>query len=236
MTSQISDIVKKQEKEAEERENLKCTVESLQQQVTDLERRLNESEQTTSSGGDHQVIFNELLPLVQESLAEKIEYNTAEVKTYNAQATAKANYCQSLINEIKSLEKDVMLYGYRPQPGDVSLEEDIQLHLFKNAMGIENLSCKATVIGAPRNDRPQAIRLSFVSLEARNAALGKASKLPRKVSLEKCMPRRYRNKNREFKSYAWQLKQVDKSLVTRIIFKGHKLTLEMKQKDLEETK
>ena len=50
------------------------------------------------------------------------------------------------------------------------------------------------------------------------------------------MPRRYRNKNREFKSYAWQLKQVDKSLVTRIIFKGHKLTLEMKQKDLEETK
>ena len=44
------------------------------------------------------------------------------------------------------------------------------------------------------------------------------------------MPRRYRQKNRDFKEYSWQLKEVAK-VKTKTVFKGHKLVLEMKQPD-----
>ena len=50
------------------------------------------------------------------------------------------------------------------------------------------------------------------------------------------MPRRYRPKNKDFQRQAWELKQVDNTLVTRTVFKGHKLVLEMKQKDQDNIK
>ena len=54
--------------------------------------------------------------------------------------------------------------------------------------------------------------------------------------MEKCLPRRYRAKNKEFRRQGWELKQADDSIVTRTVFKGHKLVLEMKQKDEEDKK
>ena len=235
LTGQISEIKVKQATETAERESLKNTVDNLQKQVNSLQQKLNEVESnaTSSLEGNTEGIVEALLPLVQDTLAEKIDYNTAEVKAFNNQA--KANYYQSLVNDIKSVEKDVMLYGFKPT-NRANLQEEIESVLFADIMELEGLSCEAVAIGVAREDRPQAVRLSFETVEARNTLLGRAFKLPRRISLEKCMPRRYRNKNKEFKRYAWQLKQVDTDLVTRIVFRGHKLILEMKQKDAGDSK
>ena len=78
--------------------------------------------------------------------------------------------------------------------------------------------------------------MSFKSVEDRNSVLRESRKLPRGVRVEKSMPRRYRPKNKEFNKHGWELKQVDDSLVTRTVFRGHKLVLEMKQKDEDDIK
>ena len=139
------------------------------------------------------------------------------------------------MNEIKSLEKEVMLYGFKSEEVN-DLTGEVLTKVFINILGLGNVNFKAMKLGVARDDRPQAIRISFASLEARNSVLSHAYKLPKTLTLEKCMPRRYRNKNKEFKRYGWELKQVDSSLTTRTVFKGHKLVLEMKQKDEGENK
>ena len=50
-----------------------------------------------------------------DQLSEQINSNTAKIKLFNQQA--KATYFQSLVNEIKSLEKDIMLYGFKIPEG-----------------------------------------------------------------------------------------------------------------------
>ena len=103
-------------------------------------------------------------------------------------------------------------------------------------MEINNTIFKAERFGSAVGDRAQPIRISFNSVEARNRVLGQAFKLPRALTIEKCMPKRYRPVNKEFRRLGWELKQVDKASVTRTVFKGNKLVLETKQKDEEDIK
>ena len=125
-----------------------------------------------------------------------------------------------------------MLYGFNAEvAGD--LNELLKTQVFNDILELSIDNFKATKVGLVRGDRPLPIRISFESVEDKNNVIGNAFKLPRGISLERCMPRRYRTKNREFRRYGWELKQADDSIVTRTIFKGHKLVLEMKQKDEE---
>ena len=173
------------------------------------------------------------MPLVTAQLSENINNNTAEVKAYNEQA--KATYFQSLVNEIKSLEKDVMLYGFRSE-GGTNISSEIEKKVFEEIMNINDINIRADKIGTLPSDRPQPLKISFSSVDQRNKVLGQAFRLPRALSIEKCIPRRYRPVNKEFRRLGWELKQVDKTLVTRTVFKGHKLVLEMKQKDEDDVK
>ena len=148
---------------------------------------------------------------------------------------AKATYFQALANDVKSLEKEVMLYGFRAQ-GNLNLAQEVVAKIFNDILGLNNIQIKAVLVGTARGDRPQPIKLSFFTLEGRNSVLSNAYKLSKPMSLEKCIPSRYRNKNKEFRRYGWELKQIDKTITTRTIFKGHKLVLEMKQKDVGDEK
>ena len=230
LSSKITDLQDKQEKETQNRQQLQTKVEGLEAEVKELREKLSQAASSSASAPD---IVNAILPLVTESLSEKINSNTAEVKAYNAQA--KATYFQSLANEIKSLEKEVMLYGFRAD-GNQDLAQEILNKVFNDILELNNILFKANHVGIARGDRPQPIRISFASTEGRNAALSKAFKLPKSMTFERCMPSRYRNKNKEFRRYGWEIKQVDKSVTTRTIFKGHKLVLEMKQKDEDDNR
>ena len=207
---------------------MQATVSTLEGKVSDMNDRID-----TATGPDTQAIVDSLLPLVTEALSDQINSNTAQVKAYNNQA--KATYFQSLVNEIKTFEKDMMLYGYKPDGGP-DLASEIKMKVFKDIMGIDIPQVKAEFVGNAIGDKPKAIRVSFMSADARNNVLREGYKLPRGTSVEKSMPRRYRPKNKDFKRFGWELKQVDTSLVTRTVFKGHKLVLEMKQKNEDDTK
>ena len=220
-SGQITDLQNKQNSETMARQALQTEVTTLQEKVSELSNQVG-----SSALPDTQSVVEAILPLVTEALSDLINGQTAEVKAYNAQAKA------TLVNEIKSYEKDLMLYGFKEE-NDVELYVDIKTRIFENIFDLCIDDFRAMKIGIARGDRPVPIRLTFQSVEDKNNVLGNAFKLPRGISIEKCMPRRYRNKNREFRRYGWELKQADETLITRTVFKGHRLVLEMKQKDEE---
>ena len=228
LSDQMTDLQNKQTQETLARQDLQSKVTSLQEQMGEMSDRIDQA-----AVPDTAVIVDTLLPLVTNALSDKINSNTAQVKAYNEQA--KATYFQSLVNEIKSLEKDMMLYGYKADGGpDIAAE--IKRKVFKDIMGLDIDHVQAEFVGNAIGDKPRAIKVSFKSVENRNSVLRESRKLPRGVRVEKSMPRRYRPKNKEFNKHGWELKQVDNSLVTRTVFRGHKLVLEMKQKDEDDIK
>ena len=228
LSEQMTDLQNKQTQETIARQSLQTTVTSLQEQVVELNDRIDQA-----AVPDTAALVDSLLPLVTNALSDKINSNTAQVKAYNEQA--KATYFQSLANEIKSVDKDIMLYGYKADGGpDIAAE--IKRKVFKDVMGLDIVQVKAEFVGNAIGDKPRAIKVSFQSVEDKNSVLREGRKLPRGVRVEKCMPRRYRPKNKDFQKLGWQIKQADNSLMTRTVFKGHKLVLEMKQKDEDDIK
>jgi hypothetical protein len=77
--------------------------------------------------------------------------------------------------------------------------------------------------------------VSFPSSETRNSVCKQEPKLPKDIKINKCLPVRYRQPSRDFREYSWQLKEAA-NVQTRVVFKGHKLVLEMRQPDDGEIK
>ena len=193
LSGQISDLQGKQRSETEARETLQTEVNTLKSHVDDLANKIGNENIVDTQG-----VVEAILPLVTEALSDTINGHTAEVKAYNSQA--KATYFQSLGNEIKIHEKDVMLYGFSVQEG-VDLHDEIKTNVFENMMDLGIDGFKAIKIGNARGDRPAPIRISFKSLEDKSDVIGNAFKLPRGILMEKCLPRRYgpKTKNLEDK-------------------------------------
>ena len=141
ISGQITDLQTRQEDETKARQ-------ALQTEVTDLQGKVNDLASKVENGvPDTKTLLDKLFPLVTEALSDKINSHTAEVKAYNSQA--KATYFQSLVNEIKSHEKDIMLYGFKEE-SSTELDLEIKTNVFENIMdlGIENF--KATRTGIAR--------------------------------------------------------------------------------------
>ena len=215
LSGQIADLRTKHDQEVNAREQLQDTVNTLKEQVVQLGDRVDKA-----PTHDPEEVARILLPQVKSALS-------AEIKTHENQV--KATYFQSLVNELKAHEKDMMIYGYKSEGGP-DLAGEIRKKLLKEVMELNIEHIKAIQVGSAVKDKPKPIRVSFQSAEIRNSVLVKGRKLPKEVRIEKCMPRRYRQKNRDFKEYSWQLKETT-NVMTRTVFKGHKLVLEMKQHD-----
>ena len=142
-----------------------------------------------------------------------------------------ATYYQSLVNDIKNHEKDLMIFGFKSD-GSPNLVAEIKNKLFKDKLEFEVDNFKAVQVGTEIGGKPKPIRVSLPTAEIRNALCKQAFKLPKGqgITIEKCLPQRYRQQNREFRQYGWQLREAA-NVQTRIVFKGHKLVLEMKEKD-----
>ena len=161
-----------------------------------------------------------------ETIDEKIEKAVARhMRSKDNQINA--TYYQSLVNDLKHHEKDLMIYGYKPDGGP-DLAAEIGQKLFKDKINLEISNLKAVQVGSETGGKLRAIRVSLPSNEIRDLVCKQSSKLPRGVNLEKCLPMRYRQPNREFRKYSWQLKEAA-NVYTRVVFKGHKLVLEMKE-------
>ena len=168
--------------------------------------------------------------VVEKTLDEKIEAAVARhMKSKDTHINA--TYYQSLVNNIKNHEKDLMIFGIKSD-GSPDLVSEIKNKLFKDKLEFELDNFKAVQVGTDIGGKPKPIRVSLPTAEIRNALCKQAFKLPKGqgITIEKCLPQRYRQQNREFRQYGWQLREAA-NVQTRIVFKGHKLVLEMKEKD-----
>ena len=225
LSHQMSEIKSRQDQESLARQDIETKVTGLQAQYGNVSDQLDRLA-TQPPVVDHAELARLLLPQVTADLS-------GQLKTHNHQA--KATYFQSLVNEIKEHETGMMIYGFKPTVG-TDLVTDIRTNLIENEMGLQIDQLKAVKVGVAKLNEAQPIRITFTNAETRNAVLGKGKKVPKGVRIEKCLPRKYRQKNKEFVDYGWQLKQVRDDVKTRTVFRGHLLVLEMKKLDQNEQK
>ena len=215
LSGQISDLRTTQESEAKARKELENKVNTMQEQVEALSN-----------------IIENNAPANAEALAEIIDVKIEEavarqMRTKDSQINA--TYYQSLVNDLKNHEKDLMIFGYRTDGGP-NIENQIRQKVFKDLLELDIGQFKAVQVGSENGDKPKPIRVSFPSSETRNSICRQSSKLPRGVQIEKCLPQCYRQKNKDFRHYGWQLREAA-NVQTRVVFKGHKLVLEFKEHD-----
>ena len=220
LTDQISDLRTKQESEVIARKDLETKVNTMQDKVDALSNMIEQS-----------------TPANAEALAEVIDTKIEEAVARQMRSKdnqINATYYQSLVNELKNHEKDLMIFGFRTD-GSPNLENQVRNNVFKDKLGLDIGQFKALQVGTENDGKPKPIRVSFPSSEVRNSVCKQANKLPRGIQIEKCLPQRYRQKNKDFRHYGWQLKEAA-NVQTRVVFKGHKLVLEFKEHDKDDNK
>ena len=210
MRDDIKEIKTKQQTETDERESLSTKVDILSQQVSELTTRLEKAEKASD--------VKEIVEQVSSKFSKEI--NTTHFK--------------NLVNEIKETESSLMIFGYKPQGGP-DLGADVYQNILVDKLGINSqVYFQAEKIGEgdSSKNREAPIKLNFQTFIARNQILKMGFKLPRGLKMEKCMPREYRNKNKELLHLGWQLKSALKNgIKTRVIFQEHLLCLQVKKKD-----
>ena len=216
LTKEVTEIKTRQDEETAARLILEQKVTELQTQYGSVSAKLDN---LVVKQTDPTEVARVLLPQVTQDLSGQMKLHTDQVRK---------TYYQSLVTEIKQHETGLMIYGFKPD-GSPDLAKDISTNLFNNKMGLDINNFKAIKVGAAKDGEPQPIRVNFSAVEIRNSVLSKGSSLPKGTKIEKCMPRRYRQKNREFVDYGWQVKQVRENVKTRVVFKGHLLVLEMRK-------
>ena len=209
LKTQISEIREKQDIEVKARE-------SLESHMNDVQTQLQEVKDNASHSAE----------AVAEAMEDKIEAAVSRhMKGKGSQINA--TYYQSLANDLKHHEKDLMVYGFDPE-GAADLAAAIKQKLFKDKLELDIDQLKAVHVGVGFEGKPKPIRVSLTSNEIRNSICRQSSKLPKGTKVEKCLPTRYRIPFKEFREYSWQLKEAN-DVQTRVVFKGHKLLVEMKQ-------
>ena len=224
LTAQMTEIKTKQDKEATARLDIEAKVVDLQKQQSDMAAQLDQVQAAATP--DTEELAKLLLPLVLDQLGPEIKTSLAKEIGLNT-AQANASYCQSLVAEIKQHETGLMIYGHTPDDG-TDLETNIRTKVFKDIMELDIGYLKVFKFTS-RDSKPPSIRVTLGSSEIRNTILSRGRKLPKGIRIEKCLPQKYRQKNKDFLDYGFQLKQIRNNIKTRTIFKAHKLVLEMRE-------
>ena len=199
LKDQMSEMKTKQETEVKARKELEVKVNDMQEQFNALHTKLDQNTNAEA---------------IAEAMEAKIEEVVArQMKTKDNQINA--TYYQSLANELKNHEKDLMIYGFQTNGPD--LEAQIRKNLFNDKLDLDIGQFKAVQVGSENGGKPKPIRVSFLSAETRNTVCRQSSKLPQNVKIEKCLPQRYRQKHREFRKYSWHLRE-GADVQTRVVF------------------
>lgn len=218
LSSQISELKTEQEKESAARKDLEKHVNAMQTQFDEIIVKIEQNTPATAES-----VAEAMAPQIEAAVAKHFKSKENQIN---------ATYFQSLVNDLKAHERDLMLYSFKTN-GSPDLEAQVRQKVFKDILGLDVGSFKAVQVGSENRDQPKPIRVSFPSTEIRNSVCRQGHKLPKgrgSLKIEKCMPARYRQPSREFREFGWQLRE-STNVQTRTIFKGHKLVLEMKQPD-----
>ena len=217
LTGQIAELRTRQEEETKKREDMENEFTVLREEFKEINIKIDNATAPTADA-----VAEAMAPLVEAAVEKHMKAKESQIN---------ATYYQSLVNDLKNHEKDLMIYGLKLDGGP-NIENEIRQKLFKDKLNMDIGSFKAVQIGTETGGKPRPIRVSLQSNEIRDSITRQANKLPRGggVSVEKCLPQRYRQPHREYRRDAWQLKEAA-DVQTRVVFKAHKLVLQFKQHD-----
>ena len=224
VTVQIAELNTRQDKEMQARKELESKVSSVKDQIEELSSKVEDNAAPTV-----EEVAAAMGPQLEKYIEEAV---TRQMKSKDSHINA--TYFQSLANDLKLHEKDIMIYGFQTD-GSPEIEPLIRQKIFKDKLELDIGPFKAIQVGNESGGKPKPIRVSFPTAEIRNSVCRKGHKLPREIKIDKCLPQRYRQPHREFREYGWQLKQAA-DVETRVVFKGHKLVLEFKETDKDDIK
>ena len=215
LSGQLSELRERQDVEAQARQALESKVNNMQEQFHEMSVKIDQN-----ALADADAVAEAMGPQIDAAVARHMKSKENQIN---------ATYYQSLVIDLKNHEKDIMIYGFQTD-GSPDLENNIRQKLFKDKLDLDIGAFKAVQVGSEIRGKPKPIRVSFNHTEIRNSVCKKASKLPKDIRIDKCLPQRYRQPHREFREYSWQLKEAA-DVQTRVVFKAHKLVLEMRQPD-----
>ena len=140
-------------------------------------------------------------------------------------AVRKAAHKAELLKEIDRLSSHLIVHGL-PNPTESGVKELIEM------LAIENATIEIKkVIPLGKGGQPKTILVQLGDSNQRNAILGKASfdKMPKGVNIDRDVPPSYREKYREFKDRARDMRNF-MGVICRVAFVGAELVLRYKEK------
>ena len=139
----------------------------------------------------------------------------------------KENLRHSLLNEIEKCNSNVIFYGY--QGGGHPFWTPWAPPLYECWWLCWHQNQKIFKLGLPKGKTKKfaPVLVTFGDQAQRNNILKAGSRLPEGVSMERDIPRAYRETYSKFKKHAWRLRAFY-GVKTKIIFVSHVLTLRYK--------
>ena len=212
---------------AKDRETIACVVKSvgeLEKNHASLSDAVSELEKKVSAPPpiDIESVTKAVMPELSKSVSHTFE----------------AQWAESLKSEIREVECNLLIYGLNidhlsSKPDVVKFfEETLKIPKDKlDSIRIESVRKLPSPKDPANKKRSVMVRLGHPS--DRFICYASAKNLPRGISLDMSVPKRYSKKFVEFKDTAWKIRVSQENVSTRIDFNGPILTLKVKKKDVE---
>lgn len=224
----VKDLKTEMEKDRDCVRDIAISVKELQISQVSLSERVSSIENTLESGPtvNIEAVRDAILPDLSKSISQSVH----------------VQWTECLKQEIAMVESSLIIHGLQSQ---ISCKKDA-LSFFEEKLkistdDIQKLNIMSVQsLGNPKNSgNESSVKTSCIvklgSYTERNICLKNAYNLPKAMSIDRIVPKRYLPKFKQLKATAWQLRMAQ-NLMTRIEFHGHSLCLKIKRKDDGELK
>ena len=203
------------EKDRQDVSNLATKVETVETNLLSLQRQVDDM--ATKQGANVEQVKEAVLPDVQRIVLSEVN----------------AQWKDTLASEVRQCEDKLIVYGLEWQAsGPVKALRTFCKDKLKMDTGkADSMPILEVVkLGNGKNGRPAPQMVKLSNASDRNDCLKLSHNLPKGFGLDKCVPKRYEEKYKVFKSQAWKLRTA-KNMNTFIGFDRYAMQLKIKKKD-----
>ena len=219
----VGDLKKEMEKDRKNIADVMKSVGDLEKSQTSLSEKVVEMEkkmETQSGTIDIESIKDAVLPTLSKSVSHNFE----------------AQWSESLKSEIREVECNLQIYGLNIE--HLTSKEEVKA-FFEETLKVPKDQLSSIHIESVRknpapkdpNNKKRSVTVRLGHPSDRFVCYANAKNLPRGITLDMSVPRRYSKKFAEFKDKAWKIRVSQENMSTRIDFNGPILTLRVKKKD-----
>ena len=216
-----SDVSALKDEMSKNHEHFSNSLKKLENDYQSLSARVNDIENTDNVGFDGdglQRLKETLLPDIEKSMSKTLD----------------SQWKETLRNEIMLSEANLIIHGL--EKDSLSNGSDF-LNFCKQSLKLDDASTSkisvlsvSSAIAAPSKGKKPSFFVKLGHFSERNLCLKNAHNLPKGISMDRSVPKRYMQKYKDLKTKAWKIR-ISQGLQTRIDFEGHILCLKVKKRD-----